>query len=102
MPSPFPFSTVVRECSWKKTQIENKKNLKIRSQRTNGRKTNGHLDTVFKIFYFALKTGCRFKILYFTLKKTGGRLGTDLKILYFALRKRMVLWLEFSRFYISL
>ena len=24
MPSPFPYSPVVRECSWKKTQIEKK------------------------------------------------------------------------------
>ena len=27
MPSPFPCSPVIRECSWKKTQIEKKKHL---------------------------------------------------------------------------
>ena len=28
MPSPFPCSPVIRECSWKKTQIEKKKKKK--------------------------------------------------------------------------
>ena len=32
MPSPFPCSPVIRECSWKKTQIEKKKKKKKRNK----------------------------------------------------------------------
>ena len=68
MPSPFPCSPVIRECSWKKTQIE-KKNFIINSPDTD----------VFVVGYY------QFTSILITLKKLWLKTNTGVNKRYVAI-----------------